>query len=350
MTVIGAGRRRLGRSGGRLRQGQNRAMAIMFGSWILLAAPPTQAENLVVLPANGQNVTATIATRARSLVMERLAVRCPDCWLLDHVGPPTASPMEREAALKLAQALGAQAVVAVNLAHHAIGRRPGWERGDAGTTTLTVTIEGLVPGRFPVGRPLAVQRSTSGPPAVLHDLADHVALVLFPAPAGAPAQPGGAVAAASSASPRRWFLGGDAGVSTIFGAPTSNTVLLPRLGLFALRRTPDAMVDLRGDYANESATRSVSSLGIGVYARAGQHWFAGCVARWVWQALGGRGAAGPVLQPTVGLLIPFDMTPLRIDVGYAVSLFTERELDRLIVGSGGPHRAHGPVATLGIIF
>jgi hypothetical protein len=41
---------------------------------------------------------------------------------------------------------------------------------------------------------------------------------------------------------------------------------------------------------------------------------------------------------------------VRVDLGYVVSLFTERELDRLIVGAGAPRRAHGPVATVGVVF
>ena len=122
------------------------------------------------------------------------------------------------------------------------------------------------------------------------------------------------------------------------------------LGLYATWITTDTVFDAHVDTVTAS-TSSMTTLGLGAFHRQGERVLLGLNAKWAWQTLGGRGASGLVLQPTIGYLIAGSGSPIvRVDVGYAVNLFRERELDRLIPGSGQIHLTHGPIATFGVAF
>ena len=352
----------------------NRAIWILVWSSLLHAGPASALEMLLMLPVSGQNVSSAVASQVRALVMERLATHCQDCWIRNQQGPPTVWGMDGAAAVELARSLGAGGILALNVSHEfrggaaapgppaspAGGGEWGNVRGPVvGTTVLTLTAYVWGPSRFPSGRTIQVQRSTNATPGAMRPVADSLVRELF-ATAGAVLDlaedhgdgrgAAGGSGALPARPPRRLFLGGQARATLLFGTPAGHSVALPSLGLLVMYRGAASLLDVQVDWAEEGL-KQVSSLALGIHRLWDQRWFAGCVTRWAWQQVGGRGAYGPVLQPTVGWLLPLDPSPVfRLDVGYSVSLFQERDTDRLIVGSGAPHRSHGPVATIGVAF
>lgn len=355
----------------------NRANWILVWALLLHASQASALEMLLMLPVSGQNVSASVANQVRALVMERLATHCQDCWIRNQPGAPTVWGMDGAAAVDLARSLGADGILALNVGHEVRGGGAGGGPGvgsaggsaggpadnargpSAGTTVLTLTAYVWGPSRFPSGRTIQVQRGTNAAPDAMRPVADSLVRELFAA-AGAVldvAEDHGDGVSAAGASrdlptrqPRRLFVGVQAGVTLLFGTPAGGSVTFPSVGLLVLYRGAASLLDAQADRGDDGL-KQVSSLALGIHHRWGERWFGGCVTRWVWQHVGGRGASGPVLQPTVGWLLPLDPSPVvRLDVGYSVSLFQERGTDRLIVGSGGAHRSHGPVATIGVAF
>jgi len=83
--------------------------------------------------------------------------------------------------------------------------------------------------------------------------------------------------------------------------------------------------------------------------RKGPRWYLGAAAAWAWLNLGGRGANGVAVEPLVGYL--YDGSGglyLHVELGYAVNLFQEQQMDRLIPGSDASHWSHGPLLLVGM--
>jgi hypothetical protein len=80
--------------------------------------------------------------------------------------------------------------------------------------------------------------------------------------------------------------------------------------------------------------------------------YAATSLRWSFTQLGGRGASGLVIQPGLGLLVPFTdsgFLSLRGEVGYFVNTFRESPPDRLMPDQPAPKRGHGLTFLLGAV-
>ena len=84
--------------------------------------------------------------------------------------------------------------------------------------------------------------------------------------------------------------------------------------------------------------------------------YIGGVVRWAFMNLGGNGASGLMLQPTVGVLLGrLSSVQLRAEVGYFIDTFGEPEkvagaLDTSPATNGPKHYSHGFALNVGIGF
>ena len=114
------------------------------------------------------------------------------------------------------------------------------------------------------------------------------------------------------------------------------------------------LVTLDLEHASGSDDHRIWAVGLEIempLANAERLPYLGAGAWFVGQNLGGQGAAGLQVRPTLGILWGrHDIARLRTEVSYIVDLFEERELDRLIPGSDQSHLSHGFLASLGVTF
>jgi len=359
----------------RRRHGLRCALAALVASLMMMASAAASAQRLVVLPVTGQDVSAAVATRTRRMVLERLSGWCRACVVLDQDGAPTAIPIDASWAAEAARLANAHLAVALNVAHNGrtsppittltLSAYPFAETAPASATNApTSTSRSTSPNS--TLRPFQVWKTTSAGAESLGAIVDELVGAFFAraqestAGRGARSYPPNYLAGPGPAfppppplpprPPREIFVGATAGIFTAINTPVASAEALPVLGLFATWITADTVFDAHADTVT-SSNRSMTTLGLGAFHRQGDRLLLGVKAKWAWQTLGGRGGSGAVLQPTVGYLIAASGSPIvRVDVGYAVNLYRERELDRLIPGSGKIHLTHGPIATFGVAF
>jgi hypothetical protein len=156
--------------------------------------------------------------------------------------------------------------------------------------------------------------------------------------------------------PRTFTFGARAALMVPIDSPARTVT---PLGGFALLMAADAgsvLVRLELEHCSSSGNDDHRTWGVGLgiempLADAERLPYLGLGAWYVGQNLGGQGASGMQLRPTLGVLWGrHDVARLRTEVSYFVDLFEERELDRLIPGSGQSHLTHGVLVSLGVTF
>jgi hypothetical protein len=323
-----------------------RAIAATLGGIFALGLavpPPAHAgpfPTLLFLPASGRDVASAVLQRARSLLVERLGR--PDRFrVIDLDRPPTPLPRPPREAAGLAMQMGADLMVALDVSHV------------AGQTTFDLSCWVVTTGA-PVCH---VREVTSAGPEVLPHLAEWVALRLM-------RELGedrtlGAVRAERAASGRRagsraFGAGVRAGVIVPMRSPADETTALSSLGLLFTANAGPVLVDFGADYAMGTGGSHLGGLGLGMLVPLGRDGalpYLGTALWWVDQRLGGRGARGLQLRPTLGVSwMRSDGIRVRAEAGYFVDLFRELEEDRLIPGSGEPRVAHGFISGVGATF
>jgi hypothetical protein len=114
-----------------------------------------------------------------------------------------------------------------------------------------------------------------------------------------------------------------------------------------------SFVDFIGDFAGGDGKRMLGA-GVGFFSLLGsgdRAPYLGGSALWIVQHLGGRGASGAQVRPTLGLAWNRgENVQGRAEVSYFIDLFEERTVDRLIAGNDRTYRSHGPMISLGASF
>ena len=113
-----------------------------------------------------------------------------------------------------------------------------------------------------------------------------------------------------------------------FNTPTGSMTALPGGGLFWLYDARSWMADIAVDLGVADGHGSYAASIGGYYPLLREDFtpYLGGVVRWAYMNLGGQGAGGIVLQPTVGVLLGrLSSVQLRGEVGYFINTFGERE-------------------------
>lgn len=302
-------------------------------------AQPQAAPSLVLLPGSGRDVSAAIVVRGRWLLGQSLG-RPGRFAVLDHDGPPTVEPVSPAEAAAVARRLGAAMAVSFDIS-------------SAGNqTTLALRCIGAADAR-----PLCeLRETTAAGPELLPEFAEWLTERLLrtlgrPAAAGAP---GGAAETASRTEPRTTTLGLRVGLFVPVASPADELSLLGTFGAVINVDSGGLLVDLTGEYGAGADGRLLGA-GLGFFVPATDatpnSLYAGGAVFWVDQRLGGRGAQGVQLRPTVGMLWGRRATArTRLELSYFVDLFSEQQRDRLIPGSDRSHVAHGLIFSTGATF
>jgi hypothetical protein len=312
------------------------------------AAGATPAEKLLVLPASGKNVSASIVVRARAHLVELLGA--PGRFqVVDQDGPPTTMPPDAAEAVAQAVAAGADIGVTFHVVH------------DGDETVLVLA-------GYPVrggGRMLDHREPVSGGPENLPAAIARMVGTLAPgggastAAAAAPAGPPAVVARSSPLPPqpsfqKTVFLGARLGPAVLLDtAGGDDARWLPWASFFLVRITASSLIELFLDYGTQKDA-SLKGVGGGFYLPlsrgGGSGFYAGGAVRYLWIRLGGVGGDGVSVEPVLGYLFaPGRSSPsMRIEAGYVRNLFQEHSADRLIPGAGAGYTSHGPLLTLGM--
>jgi hypothetical protein len=202
-----------------------------------------------------------------------------------------------------------------------------------------------------------LHETTAAGPEMLPDFTEWLAMRLVREIDGSPdpSAPGdGFVSAVSHHEPRTFTFGARAGVMVPIDSPARTSSPLGGFGVFVAADAGSILVAVGADH--QAGSDDHRSWGIGLDLQApladGERMpYLGAGAWFVDQHLGGQGASGLQLRPTLGMLWGrHDVAKLRTEVGYFVDLFQEREPDRLIPGAGQSHLSHGLMIALGAAF
>jgi hypothetical protein len=329
-----------GRSPARLIVGAAAAAAVA------LAAIPTaraQSQAVLVLPASGANVSASLIRAARALLVARLSEHRK---VIDMDRPPTPVPPPLGEALARAMALSAAEVLLLQ-----VTRQGGW-------TTITGTLVAVPSGQLVRN---AAEHTAAGP-EIMPRMIDGVANQLFGIAPSAPASTPAETAAPSVACPdpdgpgerrRTLSLGVRFGAAYARETPRGHAEGMPVASVFVVADAVRYMGDLSLQFASVDRDWA-TSFAAGFYlpfSESDHSVYYGLQAGWSSQHLGGQGASGFAVAPVVGLAAwRFSRFKARLEASYRYNLFEEKEEDRLIPDSGAGHTGHGPQITLGVAF
>ncbi len=325
------------------RSGARRLVACLAPIAVCLCVPSRASasrSSLVVLPASGRGVSAQIIERARSLLVESLG-RSNRYHVTDYDRPPTAERPTTVAAVEIARINNAELAVALDVSH------------DGASTTFEVHCWDAVSA----ATRCHLHETTAAGPELLPDFTEWLARRLMREVDGSPdpvEASDGFASAAPHGEPRAITFGARAGMMVPIDSPARSSSPLGGIGVFAVADAGSVLVALGVDH--QSGSDDHRSWGVGLELEApladGERMpYLGAGAWFVDQHLGGQGASGLQLRPTLGLLWGrHDVARLRTEVGYFVDLFEEHEPDRLIPGAGQGHLSHGLMFSLGATF
>jgi hypothetical protein len=300
------------------------------------AARPT----LVVLPASGRGVSARIIQRARELFVESLGRR-DRFHVTDYDRPPTAERPGTEEAVMTARLTGTMMAVAFDLSH------------EGTDTTFEVHCWDAVSGESRCH----VREKTAAGPDLIPDFTEWLAMRLTReldvSPEAAAQNDSGFVASARR-QPRTFTFGARLSVMVPVDSPARSSAPLGGFSAVMFADVGTVLVGLGFEHQSGSDDHRTSGLGLELdtpLTDAERMPYLGVGAWYVGQNLGGQGASGLQLRPTLGILWGrHDVARLRTEATYFVDLFEEREPDRLIPGSGRGHISHGVMTSLGVTF
>jgi len=300
------------------------------------AARPT----LVVLPASGRGVSARIIQRARELFVESLGRR-DRFHVTDYDRPPTAERAGSEEAVMTARLTGAMMAVAFDLSH------------DGADTIFEVHCWDADTGESRCH----VREKTAAGPDLIPDFTEWLAMRLtreLDVSPEASAQSDTGFVARAPRQPRTFTFGARLSVMVPVDSPARSSAPLGGFGALMFADVGTVLVGL--GFERQSGGNDHRSSGLGLeldmpLVEAERLPYLGIGAWYVGQNLGGQGASGLQLRPTLGILWGrHDVARLRTEATYFVDLFEEHELDRLIPGSGKGHISHGAMISLGATF
>lgn len=301
------------------------------------AARPT----LVVLPASGRGVSARIIQRARELFVESLGRR-DRFHVTDYDRPPTADRPDAEEAVMTARLTGTMLAVALDLSH------------EGQDTIFDVHCWDAASGESRCH----VREKTAAGPDLIPDFTEWLAMRLTreldASPEVAAQSDGNYFRPNPRRQPRTFTFGARLSVMVPVDSPARSSAPLGGFGALMFADVGTVLVGLGFEHQSGSDNHRTSGLGLELdmpLLDAERLPYLGVGAWYVGQNLGGQGASGLQLRPTLGILWGrHDVARLRTEATYFVDLFEEHEPDRLIPGSGKGHVSHGAMISLGVTF
>lgn len=300
-----------------------------------------EARTVAVLPASGDNVAPEILQAAGELLKDHLQ-RTGAYTVAVPPAAPATEPTAEQAA-KLAKDLGAEQAIALRITHFGISARVRlnayaassgqvvyWDSIviSSGPDELDTVIQRLVHGML-TGRPV---RESAEIDTVTEKEGQQL----------------NRRAANKSVGVHLFSLLPVATVNNEFTA-------IPGAGIFWLYDARAWMADFTLDLGGREGS-AFYDVAIGVYypfLREDFTPYLGGVVRWAYMELGGEGAGGLSLQPTVGVLLGrLSSVQLRAEVGYFINTFGEREDDyETQYGTdSSKHYGHGAMLSIGLGF
>lgn len=312
---------------------------------VSLAAPRVVA----LLPPTGDNVAPAILQASRELLKDHLQ-RTGVYTVVEPTGTPSTEEPTPAQAAKQATALGAEQALVFRLIHFGTFSRVRLTAYAAGTGQI-VYWDSIVISGGPEELDTVIQRLV------------HAMLIGKPVRDSAEID---TVTEKEGDNLARRAANKSFGLHLFtylpFNTAGGSFTALPGGGLFWLYDARSWMADVAVDLAlptgggNESHLSYAVSIG-GYYPLLRQDFtpYLGGVARWAYVSLGGQGASGIVLQPTVGVLLGrLSSVQLRTEVGYFINTFGERENYPMDVTLPAPeppkHYSHGFLLNVGLGF
>jgi hypothetical protein len=317
----------------------------LFALSIALCASPALSwaapRVVALLPPTGDNVAPAILQASRDLLKDHLQ-HTGVYTVVEPTGTPSAEEPTPAQAAKQAAALGAEQALVFRLIHFGTSARVRLTAYAAGTGQVLYWDSTVISGG-PEELDTVIQR-------LVHALQ-----------IGKPVRDSAEIDTVTDkegTNLTRRAANKSFGVHLFtylpLNTPSGSMTALPGGGLFWLYDARSWMADLAVDLGVADRHGSYAA-SIGSYyplLREDFTPYIGGVVRWAYMRLGGQGASGIVLQPTVGVLLGrLSSVQLRAEVGYFINTFGERENVAISSASEPPkHYSHGFVLNVGIGF
>ena len=308
-------------------------VALAFAARASAAVPGAAPRVVAVLPATGDNVAPQILQAANELLKDHLQ----RTGAYTVVSPPpvpqqAVEPSAQEAA-KIATSLGAEQAIVLHVTHYGNSARirlNAYASGSGqliywdstviagGPDELDVIIQRLVHA-LEIGKP--VRES-----AELETVTDKETQTL-------------------NRRNANHTVGAHIFTLVGLGTASGSTETVPGGGLFLLYDARAWMADLSFDFGSAYYGAAIG----GYYPLLREDFtpYFGAVVRLAHLQLGGQGAGGIIVQPTIGILLGrLSSVQLRAEAGYFVATFAEQETDP----TGPKHLGHGLAINVGIGF
>ena len=290
--------------------------------------PPPRLQTVAVLPPTGDNIDPTLLRAARDLLKDQLE-RAGTYGVVEPAIPPPAvappgmvpSPLTDEPtaaeAARLGSSVGAELSIVLRLTHFGSSARLRLTAYSTGTAQVVYWDSILIAGG-PDELDVAIQRLVHGmqtgkpvrESAELETVTDKETMRLNRREAN------------KSFGVRLTEL-------LPFNAAGQNFETLTAGGLFWLYDARSWMADIAVDIGGGAQGRFFTDAAIGAYypfLREDFTPYLGAQLRWAEMTLGGAGASGLVLQPTLGILLGrLSSVQIRAEVGYFINTFGEQE-------------------------
>ena len=335
-----------------------------MGASVAHAAPAPRLQTVAVLPVTGDNVSPEILSAADDILKDHLqragvyavveAPRTPPAAAPAAPGvapmpPPPSQEPTAAAAAQMGASLGAELSVLVRLTHFGNSARLRLTAYATGTAQVVYWDSILINGG-PDELDVAIQRLVNGmktgkpvrDSAELETVTDKESQRLNRREAN---KSFGLRLTSCCRSTRR----------------TESSRRSPRGGLFWLYDARSWMADVAVDIGGGASDRFFADAALGAYyplLREDFTPYVGGQIRWAEMTLGGSGAGGLTLQPTIGILLGrLSSVQIRVEGGYFFNTFGEAgattydsTTGTLVSGGGDKHYGRGFVFSAGIGF
>ncbi len=302
------------------------------------------ARTVALLPPSGDNVDPSILRASRELLKDHLQ-RTGAYNVVDIPGEPTRDEPDPMQVAKQAKALGAEQAILLRLIHFGTSSR------------ARLTVYTAETGQVLYWDSIAI---TGGP----EELDTVIQRLVHAMQTGKPVRDAAEIDTVTSketyALPRRHAhqsFGLRLSTLMAFNTPDDSFAAVPGGGVYWMYDARSWLADISADLGiRDGHGAFIASIG-GYYPLLREDFtpYLGGVVRWAHLNLGGQGANGIMLQPTVGVLLGrLSSVQLRGEVGYFINTFGEPEKKAISTGpypeyeDGPKSYAHGLVLSIGL--
>jgi len=316
-------------------------VAFSIAFWASPAVSWAAPRVVALLPPSGDNVAPELLRASRDILKDHLQ-RTGAYTVVEPAGAPTAEEPTAAEAAKQATALGAEQALVFRLIHFGTSARVRLTAYAAGTGQV-VYWDSMVISGGPDELDTVIQRLV------------HAMQIGKPVRDSAEID---TVTEKETNNLARRTANKSFGLHLFtylpFNTAGGSMTALPGGGLFWLYDARSWMADIAVDLGVADGHGSYAASIGGYYPLLREDFtpYIGGVVRWAYMNLGGQGASGIVLQPTVGVLLGrASSVQLRAEVGYFINTFGEREEVTFASTSQPPkHYSNGFLLDVGLGF